>query len=241
MSSPLSRQRRPAAGTPRPARATRARQGLTRERIVAAAVELVEASGPDALTMRAVADRLDTGAMSLYRHVANRDALLDLVVASMMDDVHVTPATGDWRADLRALAIDMRQALLRRPRLTVLLTERAGRGGGGLPVLDRALRIFRAAGFSPREAALANHAFGNYVAGAALWQAVGLEGATGEERIARADAAAAGLRSLPPETFPDVAWAAADLFAGTADERFEYGLACLVDGFAHRLEAASTG
>ncbi len=61
-----------------------------------AAVAILDETGLDGLTMRAVADRLDAGAMSLYRHVASRDELLDLVVARLTAGVTTTcaPATG---------------------------------------------------------------------------------------------------------------------------------------------------
>jgi len=208
---------------------------LTRDRIVAAAVALVDESGVDGLTMRAVARRLGAGAMSLYRHVSGRDELLDLVLEAMAAEVPSTPLTGDWRADLSAVARDVRAGLLRRPHMTVLLTSRSGRGGAELPLLERTLGVLRAAGFQPREAALANHALGNYVAGAALWEAVGLAGTTGEERAARRRAAAEAIAGLPPERFPSLAWVGEDLVAGTAEDRFEFGLAALLDGFAAQL------
>lgn len=212
----------------------RARAVLSREAIVAAGVDLVDAGGPDALTMRAVAERLGSGVMSLYRHIPDREALLDLVLHAMTAEIPATPTTGDWRVDAAALARDVRAALLRRPHLTVLYTSRADRAAGGLGTLERALAIFRSGGFSERDAVLANHALGNYVAGAALWEAVGLGGATGEERLARAASASAAIRDLAPDDYPTVAWAADALFAGTADDRFEFGLATLLDGLARR-------
>jgi AcrR family transcriptional regulator len=75
------------------------RPALTRDRIVEAAIALVDEGGPDALTMRAVAERLDAGAMSLYRHVSGREKLLDLVLAAMAAEIAETPLTGDWRTD----------------------------------------------------------------------------------------------------------------------------------------------
>jgi AcrR family transcriptional regulator len=212
------------AGSPR------VRAVLTREAIVDAAVAILDEQGLDGLTMRAVAGRLGSAAMSLYRHVASRDELLDLVLERLVTEIPDTACTGDWREDVAALARDVRAALLRRPQLTVLLTSRTGLGSGGLQTLEKALAIFRSAGMSPRDAAFANHALGNYVAGAALWEAAGLAGATGEVRRARADAASSTMRSLSPEAFPATTWAAPDLFAGTADDRFEFGLAVLVDG-----------
>ena len=91
MSSPESK--------PTPAR--RPRGALSREAIVDAAIDVLDRDGLEGLTMRAVADRLGTGAMSLYRHVANRDELLDLVVARLLADAGRAPGwTGDWRTDL---------------------------------------------------------------------------------------------------------------------------------------------
>jgi AcrR family transcriptional regulator len=215
--------------------ARRQRAVLSREAVVGAAVDLVDAGGPDALTMRAVAGRLQCGVMSLYRHVPDRESLLDLVLEAMAAEMFRTPATGDWRIDAAALARDVRAALLRRPHLTVLLTSRGDRGAGALDVLDRALGIFRAGGFDERGAVLANHALGNYVAGAALWEAAGLGGTSGEERRMRREAATAAIRGMPADAYPDLAWAAEAVFAGTADERFEFGLAVLLDGLERRL------
>ena len=223
MSSPESTRRRP-------------RASLSREAVVDAAVVVLDEAGPEGLTMRAVALRLDAGAMSLYRHVSGRDELLDLVVARLTSDLRGRPATGDWRADLGDLARDVRAMLLRRPNLTLLMTSRAGAGAGGLATLDHVMGILRGAGFGPRDAAFANHALGNFVAGAALWEAVGLGGASGDERGERAAAAARDMASLSAGAWPNVAWAADSLFAGTADDRFEFGLAVLLDGLAVRLE-----
>jgi AcrR family transcriptional regulator len=221
-------------------RGARARAVLTREAIVAAGVELVDAAGPDALTMRAVAGRLGSGVMSLYRHVADRDALLDLVLDAMAGEIPATPLTGDWRVDAAALARDVRSVLLRRPQLTVLLTSRADRAVGGLAALDRALVIFRSVGLSQQEAVEANHALGNLVAGAALWDAVGMGGMSGAERRARREAAAVAVEALPPDALPSITWAGDALFSGSPDERFEAGLAMLLDGIERRAQTAAT-
>jgi AcrR family transcriptional regulator len=203
-------------------------------------VELVDAAGPDALTMRAVAQRLGSGVMSLYRHVADRDALLDLVLEVMAGEIPATPLTGDWRTDAAALARDVRTVLTRRPQLTVLLTSRADSGVGGFAALDRSLAIFRSAGLSQRDAVEANHALGNLVAGAALWDAVGMGGLSGPARHARRDTAAAAVAALPSNAFPSVTWAGDALFAGSPDERFEAALAMLLDGIEQRTSAALT-
>jgi TetR/AcrR family tetracycline transcriptional repressor len=178
--------------------------------------------------------------MSLYRHVAGRDELLDLVLESLATEVPVSPRTGAWREDVAALARDVRAALLRRRDLTLLLTARLGQGPAGLPALERALVIFREGGFTVRDAVRSNHALGMFVAGACTWEAVGL-GGVGDPamRAERAAAAGTALAAIDPGAYPRLAEAAAELFEGTAEDRFEYGLGVLLDGFAARLAATA--
>lgn len=203
---------------------------------MAAATEVLDEDGLDGLTMRSVARRLDAGAMSLYRHVGSREELLDLVIARLVADVPERALTGDWREDLAGVARDVRAVLLRRPNLTVLMTARSGPGAGSLGALDRALGILRDGGFAPDDAVRANHALGNFVAGAALWEAVGFGGATGEDRARQARAAAAAVDRVPADAYPNVAWAAGALFEGTAEDRFEFGLRALLDGLEAKAD-----
>jgi TetR/AcrR family tetracycline transcriptional repressor len=223
-----------------PAGSTGPREPLNRARIVAAAVVVLDADGLAGLTMRRVARELGTGAMSLYRHVASREELLDLVLDELVGAVPVSRLTGEWRVDVAALARDVRGALLRRRDLTLLLTARLGQGAGGLAALDRALGIFLRAGFSPRDAVRSNHALGAYVSGSCTWEAVGLGGEVDPaERANRAAAATARLAEVPAEAHPYVAATAGELFAGTAEDRFEFGLARLLEGFAVELAATA--
>ena len=218
-----------------------AREPLSRERIVGAAVAVLDAEGLGGLTMRRVARELDAGAMSLYRHVASREELLDLVLDELAGAVPVSRLTGEWRVDAAALARDVRAALLARRDLTLLLTARLGQGAGGLGGLDRAIGIFLRAGFSPRDAVRSNHALGAYVAGSSTWEAVGLGGEVDPtERARRAAAATAGLAGVPAADYPYLAVAASELFAGSVEDRFEYGLARLLEGFAVWLAATAS-
>jgi AcrR family transcriptional regulator len=214
---------------------TTMRAVLSREGIVREAVALVDEHGPDALTMRAVAKRLSAGAMSLYRHVSSRDELLDLVLEAMAAEVTPPTPTGDWRRDLADLAREVRAGLLRRPHLTVLLTSRAGRGTAELPLLEHTIGILRGAGLSACDAVLANHAVGNLIAGAALWEAVGLSGAAGPERAVRRQDAQRVIAELPAGRYPNLEWAGDEITAASLDERFEFALALLLDGIEHRL------
>ncbi len=99
-----------------PRTAGRAKPALSLPKIVRAALDLADAEGIDALSMRSVAKRLGAGTMSLYRHVATRDELIDLMTDEVLGEAPL-PATpsGHWRADLTALARGLRQMVHRHP------------------------------------------------------------------------------------------------------------------------------
>jgi AcrR family transcriptional regulator len=130
------------------------RPPLTRDRIVAAAIEVADAQGLDALSMRRLAAALGYEPMSLYNHVESKDDLL----AGMVDRVAgamVAPAHDDWRSSLHALLAASRDALLAHPWVASLWNS-AWPGPGRKRWMDTVLGCFREAGFS---AELAHHGF----------------------------------------------------------------------------------
>src|SRR5438094_10197530 len=84
-------------------------RGLTRDRLVGVALELVNEDGLEALAMRALADRLDVKAASLYWHVRDRDELLELLAESLLERVRRPRATGGWREAGLATAEPLRR------------------------------------------------------------------------------------------------------------------------------------
>jgi AcrR family transcriptional regulator len=140
--------------------------------VVAAALELADAEGLDALTIRAVASRLDTKPMSLYRHVANKGDLLDALVERMYAEFETPdPRRPDWRAELRRRADSVRQVLVRHPWSVALIETRAG---PDRPVTfahaEAVLATLIAAGCSPRLASRAFVVLDSYVYGFAVQQ-----------------------------------------------------------------------
>ena len=108
----------------RPARAARGpAPSLSREQITAAAVRLADTQGIDALSMRALAVELGVGAASLYRYVARKDELIDLMVDAVMGTVQFE-VSGDWREDLRSFARGLQATILGHPWMAI---EGAGR------------------------------------------------------------------------------------------------------------------
>ena len=113
---------------------------LSVEAIVAAAVALADLDGVDAVSMRRIASELGVGTMSLYRYVETKDDLLDLMTDQVMgEDAAGAVNTGDWRADLRDLAVRYRKLMLRHP---WVLPIGASRPPMGPNVMRRSERLF---------------------------------------------------------------------------------------------------
>src|ERR1700755_2749711 len=93
----------------RPPRTPSGQPTLSRDQIVKAAIELLDAEGPSGLSMRKLGTRLGAGATSMYWHVANKDELLELAVDEVMSEVYV-PEPGDapWRISVSVLANGLR-------------------------------------------------------------------------------------------------------------------------------------
>ncbi|MER7419310.1 TetR/AcrR family transcriptional regulator C-terminal domain-containing protein [Micromonospora peucetia] len=143
---------------------------LNRQRIVDAAVALLDGHGIDGLTMRSLAQQLDVTPTALYWHVRTKDDVLDLAVDQIFGEVRLPPEVGDWRDDVRTLARNWRAAILRHPWAANLI----GRPMLGPNVLARTEFLQSAlvrGGFADRRLAVATRLLANYVIGAALTEA----------------------------------------------------------------------
>jgi AcrR family transcriptional regulator len=126
----------------RPERAAYGRPARrSRSQIAAAAVAIADRDGLDAVSMRRVAAELGTGAASLYRYVDNREDLLDLMTDAVGAEYDLAGPTGDWQADLVAVAEQMRAIMLRHPWLAGLLPVRSPLGPNGLALLEYVLTV----------------------------------------------------------------------------------------------------
>lgn len=113
---------------------------LTRDRIVEAAIRLADREGLDAVSMRKLADELETSPMSLYRHVHGRDDLLELMYDSVIAHDRDLRHSGDWRADLHAMAQGIRDVALAHPWAARMMTSgRPALGPNALTGLEWAL------------------------------------------------------------------------------------------------------
>lgn len=118
-----------------------------------AALEIADTHGPDTLTMRRVATELGVDPMALYRHVRNKDALLDGVVERLWDEVPTPPRRhGDWAEPLRAFAVGLRAVIDAHPRTATLLLTRPLLLRRPLEAYDTLLGNLRDAGYDDTRA-----------------------------------------------------------------------------------------
>ncbi|WP_192254139.1 TetR/AcrR family transcriptional regulator [Mesorhizobium caraganae] len=145
---------------------------LSRDRIVATAVELLDAQGLDGLTMRRLADRLGAGVMSLYWHVDNKEDVLDMALDSVLDyrGPPQLDEPEDWRTEVVHMLEDWRASMLRHPWSTSLLPRRA-LGQNILSRLERMSKTLSRAGVADSDLNAAIWSLWNYVMGATITRA----------------------------------------------------------------------
>ncbi len=122
---------------------------LSRSQIARAAIALADEGGAEAVTMRAVAATLGCGTMSLYRHVRNKDELIDVMVDTVTGETEAAPLPAEgWRAVLRANAIRLRRQVLRHPWICRVSPARPFLGPNTLAASERVLAAVDGLGLS---------------------------------------------------------------------------------------------
>ena len=141
---------------------------LSRERVLGAAIALADTGGLATLTMRSLAQSLGVEAMSLYYHVANKEALLDGVVETLVDEVAeeiggfaVQPGVADWVPVMRGRVLAARRVMLRHRWAPALIETRTTMPAGLVRYFDSMLGIMIEGGFSNDLAHHAMHAMGS--------------------------------------------------------------------------------
>lgn len=141
------------------------RPPLSRDRALDAAVELADAEGVDAVSMRNLAARLDVVPMALYKHVANKEDLLDGMVDRVIASYELPPADTDWRRSVRSQVLSARAALLTHPWARQVIETRTRRTPTVLAYMDRLAGTFIGAGFSVDLTHHVMHALGHRIFG----------------------------------------------------------------------------
>ena len=147
-----------------------AAQRLSRGEIVAAAVAAADRDGVDAVSMRHVAAALGSGTMSLYRHVASREQLLDLMIDSAYSGIELPAPSGAWRHDLALLAHAQRRMMRAHPWAALLVGSRPPALAGFLRPFEFALAALAGAGLEITDAAGAAATLNAFVTGFTLYE-----------------------------------------------------------------------
>lgn len=216
---------------------------LNRRRVLRGAVELADRDGLDALTMRRLAQELGVEAMSLYHHVANKEAVLDgvieVVIGEILEavqDVDAPAPEDDWCAALRARILAAREAMLRHPWAPRVLETRTTMSPMIIGYFDGLLGILRAGGFSYDLAHHAMHALGS--------RALGFTQELFEpDDPEAADAEADAMLEQMADHFPNIVGMLAEIAhddpdgtLGWCDDQheFEFGLDVILEGLERR-------
>ncbi len=205
------------------------RNRLTRERVLRAAIARADAGGLEALSMRTLAEVLGVAPMALYRHVANRDDLVDGMVDIVFSEIDLPSSGQDWRAAMRQRAISVRDVLSHHRWAIGLMESRANPGPANLRHHDAVIGSLRAAGFDMAMVAHAYSLLDGYIYGFAL-TTMNLPFESGDDV---AEMAQTMLEPFPVNEYPDLTAFISDHAMKPGydfGDEFEYGLDVILDG-----------
>jgi len=212
---------------------------LSRQLIVTTCIELIDREGPDKFTLRRLGDVLGTDPTAIYRHFRDKDELTravgDEILRPLWDDLPGDDA--GWRAVLRELCLRLRAAYLGHPGLTALVAAGPPMQENELRLTEAMLHQLQRSGLAPADVGMAYHAAIELTLGAAAIDSP-MSLAPVDERQAAYRRFRATYAGLDEQRFPATVAAAAQLWVGSADDRFAYALDRLLDGVEHRATVA---
>jgi AcrR family transcriptional regulator len=209
-----------------------ARATLDRERVVAAALALVDRDGVERFSLRRLAAGLGVTPMAIYNHVQGRRDLLQAVADRVVAGVAYPAASRDWRRTLRGCFRALRHACLAHPGAVPLIESADALPAAVFRPMEITLTALRAAGLPPRDALRAYFLLTTFTLGQVGYQTRGWS-----RGVDAAAALAAG--RVAPEAFPAVARAAAGRGGWSFDAAFELGLEVIIAGLAQRARGAA--
>lgn len=210
-----------------------ARPSLNRQRVIAAALDVVDRDGVEGLTMRALGRELDVDPMAAYHHVPNKAAILDGVVEAVWNELVLPdPSDEPWQTQLDHIARAMRATLRRHPNALPIMATRPNLSAAGFRVVDGALGILLDAGLPADEAFAFVNAAAEFLLGHALAETAPPVPDIDKE-ITAAVQDATTIDQLPHLHH---ALDAVDLATVTADRIFDTGITTLTNGIERRLD-----
>lgn len=226
------REPHPAQPGPKSRRARPAKAPLNQRVIVAAALRLMDNEGLDAVSMRRVAQDLDTGPASLYVYVSNRRHLLDLVLDQVMAEITV-PTRGTWQERLIGLLQNSVTTLGKRRGLAMVALGMIPTGQNAMIVQEQVLGLLREGGLSDAAIAWAVDLLALLVTASAVEESIFdvrlAEGEAQDDVLQRVNDAFA---SLPPDQFPLISALRPLMMTGSGDDRFRWWIEVILSGLA---------
>jgi AcrR family transcriptional regulator len=208
------------------------RERLSRDRILAAAIEMVDRDGLEDLSMRKLAAELDVSTMSLYNHVPNKDALLEGITETLLSEINLGVVdTEHWDEGLKIGFRLFRKVLLEHPHALPCVENNPVVTPDAFRPIELSLSLLVDAGFTPDEAMLAHWTLVGYTLGHVSLQV--------NNPLANQEAAeelvALKLRRLPAEEFPNLIAALPHTIGLDFGDAYEFGLDTVIAGFKARL------
>jgi AcrR family transcriptional regulator len=224
---------------------SRTREPLSRERILQAAVELADQGGVESLSMRKIAQQLGVVPMALYKHVANKDELLDGVVDVVIDEIDPPLQGVDWKTAVRERILSARRALLRHPWASEVIESRAEPTPTIIGYIDSMMGLFLSGGFSVDLMHHTMHVMGSRI--------LGFSQELFDDTASMPEEEAIAMWTEMADVYPNIAALVGEISGGAIlhDEgstvgggcddqfEFEFALDLLLDGL-ERLRSAST-
>ncbi|MDI6106021.1 TetR/AcrR family transcriptional regulator [Actinoplanes sp. NEAU-A12] len=209
------------------------RQPLSQDLIVQVALRILDAEGLDALSMRRLAQELETGPASLYAHVANKDELLDLVYDTVLSEVEIpVPDPDRWPEQVKEYLRSLRTVFRSHRDLARVSISRIPLGPNGVVGMERTMALMRAGGLPDDIAAYAGDLLASFVTTETLDDAFPAGGTDPATPRAYAAQIRSYLTSLPVDRFPNLVHMAGPITSLDSERRFELGMEIIVRGLS---------
>ncbi|GAB2701860.1 TetR/AcrR family transcriptional regulator [Kitasatospora kifunensis] len=222
----------PPAQTSRSRRERPAKPPLTREGIIATAVGIMRVEGLPKVTMRRLAQELDTGPASLYVYLRNTAELHAAILDELLGEVELSPAKGpgDWRGRLERILTDYCAMLFEHPSLARSALSARPSGANYLNLIEALLALLDEGGVPPGQAAWGVDALLQFATATAAEQATRDQSADAQ---AEWDALTHALHAVSEHTHPHISALATQLVSGAPQQRLSWGFHLLINGILH--------
>jgi len=206
---------------------------LSRAAIFKAALQLIDAEGAQALTMRRLGSEMGVEAMSLYRHVSSKDALLDGIGGQMLAELEMGSDDGDWAVTAQRLTSGLRAIARAHPAAFELVGLRALNTVEAMRPVETLMADLRAGGFPPDRAVAAFRLLSGYQRGFTLSEIAGFAPTSGRQGLSE--------EKLPADEFPAIHSLAGELGRDPTDADFNAGIATIIAGLRMELAEIAGG